>query len=74
MDNLQQQRGLNYPDTWSKSSIETHERLFDLGLIDQDHIDYVETRLQGWRDWRDYFATTGGVDETKNGDNLKLGA
>lgn len=58
------QRYLEYPDSWRESSIATHERLYTMGRITQADVNEIEERLQWWRGWRDYFAGTGGVDET----------
>jgi hypothetical protein len=68
MNQLQRpQTALNYPESWKPSSIDTYERLHTMGKITQSDVDEIETRLQWFRDWRDYFVTTGGVDETVNG-------
>ena len=64
MNALRQQTALNYPDTWKSSAIDTFERLASMGKITQADVDEIEERLQWFRGWRDYFATTGGVDYT----------
>lgn len=61
---MKQQTALNYPDTWKASSIDVYERLHSLGKITQADVDEIEERLQWFRGWRDYFATTGGKDFT----------
>jgi hypothetical protein len=61
---MKQQTALKYPDTWTESTVNTFERLHSLGHITQADVDEIEERLQWFRGWRDYFATTGGRDET----------
>ena len=68
MNELQQtQRYLEYPKGWTEQSKDRYETLYAMELVIQDDIWAIEERLQWFRDWRDYFATTGGVDETVNG-------
>ncbi len=40
-----------------------YQRLADIGRITQADIDAAEAHLVWWREWRDYYATTGGQDE-----------
>jgi hypothetical protein len=58
------QRYLEYPEHWTDQSKDRYETLYALELVTQADIWAIEERLQWFRDWRDYFATTGGVDET----------
>ena len=61
---MKQQTTLKYPDTWGASAIDVYERLASMGKITQADVDEIEERLQWWRGWRNYFATTGGIDYT----------
>ncbi len=63
---LRQQRSLRYPDHWSQDTVDRFENLHDMGKMSQSEVDRIAERLQWYREWRDYFATTGGVDETLN--------
>lgn len=53
---------LIFPATWSEKSVATHQRLADMGKLTQVDIDEIEARLMWFREWRDYYATTGGKD------------
>lgn len=65
------QRTLNYPDTWRIDSIERYEVLHGLGIVGQGDIDAIEARLVWFREWREYFKTTKGVDHTLDEEHKK---
>lgn len=55
---------LVFPATWRRESCERFQRLADIGRVIQDDVDAIEAKLVWFRAWRDYYATTGGRDET----------
>jgi hypothetical protein len=54
---MKQQTALNYPDTWTESTVNTYERLASMGKVDQMEVDRVESVLEWFRNVRDEFAT-----------------
>lgn len=40
---------LTYPAHWKQETVNTYERLFTLGKVDQAEIDRIEARLQWFR-------------------------
>lgn len=63
-DTLKQQTVLVYPAHWSAETVDRYERLHSLKKVTQADVDEIAARLEWYREWRDYFATTNGQDLT----------
>ncbi len=59
---IKQQTALVYPAHWRTDTVDCYERLHSLRKVTQADVDEIVAKLDWWREWRDYFSTTGGVD------------